>query len=430
MPATPWQKLLHLVAQHRTQLPRQLRTRRACSASKLAVLSSYLLLACSQSPNGQPASGVPQLPAAGRVAPPGQSASQSNPSTAGMLAAAGGGTPAGLIPTAPTSPSTGTAGTGPASPGTPNAGTPSLPPAAAQAGAMANSAGAAANSDPNSATIRMDEFTIEPGAEVFMCQDFDNPFGGVDVAVGRSESVMTPGSHHLHVYYGNASPTERTATPCKNPNEFHPMIHLATIPHQVSEYPAGTAAKLKGSTGLRFQSHYVNITDKPIRASVTLTLTKVDPASVTRWVAQMHFNRIALSIPPGSGQQVTTSCTIPANFGPIGLLSAVSHMHKHGVHFSATTSSGLPLLETSEWDEAPPMDYPQPVMLNPGDAISWTCTYDNDTQAALTYGDSALKNEMCIYIARFFSSPSGDDLECETPLASAMARSTKNIAGQ
>ena len=75
------------------------------------------------------------------------------------------------------------------------------------------------------------------------------------------------------------------------------------------------------------------------------------------------------------------------------------------------------------------MNYPTPIMLNPGDAISWTCSYDNDTDQTLTYGDSALKNEMCIYIARFISSPSGADLECETPFATAMETSSTNTAG-
>jgi hypothetical protein len=306
-----------------------------------------------------------------------------------------------------------------------------LPSAAAPAaaGGGGSSAGAASLPDPNTATIKMDEFEVPAGGEVFMCQDFDNPFGGMDVAVGRSESTLTHGSHHLHVYYGMDAPAA-AAAPCKNPNEFRPMIHLATVPDQVTAYPAGTAAKLKGSTGLRFQSHYVNTSDQPIRASVVVKLTKVDPASVTRWVAQLHFNRTALAIKPGATQSVTTSCTIPDNFGPIGLLFAISHMHKQGVHFVATTSSGVPLLDTTEWDEAPPVDYAQPVMLNPGDAISWTCTYQNPTQQVITYGDSALKNEMCIYIARFFSSPNGDDLECETPSASATARVTKNVAGQ
>ena len=282
----------------------------------------------------------------------------------------------------------------------------------------------------DSVTVRMDEFTVEPGAEVFMCQDFDNPFAGRDVAIGRSESTMTPGSHHLHVYYGKNSAPDVAATPCQDPNEFRPMIHLATIPHQIAEYPASTAATLKGTSGLRMQSHYVNTTDKPLHARVEVKLTAVDPAAVTRWVAQMHFNRTVLRIPPGMGQQVTTTCTIPNTFGPIGLLSAVSHMHRHGVHFLAKTSAGTTLLETTEWDEAPPTVYDTPVMLNPGDAISWTCTYNNDTQTTLTFGDSALKNEMCIYIARFFSSPSGDDLECETPSANAMARSARNATGQ
>jgi hypothetical protein len=42
----------------------------------------------------------------------------------------------------------------------------------------------------------------------------------------------------------------------------------------------------------------------------------------------------------------------------------------------------------------------------------------------LGFGDSAVKNEMCIYIARFFSSPNGDDLSCETPASTGMAKST------
>src|SRR5262249_33950227 len=90
----------------------------------------------------------------------------------------------------------------------------------------AGSAGAGAN-DPNTVSVQMDEFTVPPGGEVFMCQDFDNPFGGVDVAVGRSESIMTKGSHHLHVFYGAGMPLKRMAAECENPNEFRPMIHLA-----------------------------------------------------------------------------------------------------------------------------------------------------------------------------------------------------------
>jgi hypothetical protein len=259
-----------------------------------------------------------------------------------------------------------------------------------------------------------------------MCQDYDNPFGGQDVAIGETTSDMTPGSHHMHVFYGQGTPLHPSVAPCENPNEFRPLLHISTLPHLSSKYDPGTAAKLKGTTGLRLQVHYLNTTDAPVEVHVTFMLTKVDPASVQRWVAQMHFNRVSMTIPPGTGTTISTSCTIPQTFGPIGILSAISHMHKRGVHFTATTSTGVALLDTTNWDDPPPTEYATPVMLDPGDTIDWACSYDNTTGATLTYGDSAEKNEMCIYIARFFSSPNGDDLECETPFPSATATTQTN----
>lgn len=43
-------------------------------------------------------------------------------------------------------------------------------------------------------------------------------------------------------------------------------------------------------------------------------------------------------------------------------------------------------------------------MMNPGDSVTWTCTYDNDNDPGLTltFGQSATTNEMCIYEARYF----------------------------
>jgi hypothetical protein len=199
------------------------------------------------------------------------------------------------------------------------------------------------------------------------------------------------------------------------------MIHLATISDFVSQYPPGMAAKLKGTTGLRTQAHYVNTTGGPLSAQVVVEFTKVDPGPITKWVGQMHFNRTVLTVPPGTGQVVSTSCAIPSTFGPIGLINGVSHMHRRGVHFVATTSGGRTLIDTTEWDEAPPSTYDPPIMVNPGESITWTCTYNNDTGMTLGFGDSATKNEMCIYIARFFSSPNGDDLACETPYPKSTA---------
>jgi hypothetical protein len=53
-------------------------------------------------------------------------------------------------------------------------------------------------------------------------------------------------------------------------------------------------------------------------------------------------------------------------------------------------------------------------VLNAGDRVTWECTYDNTTNRTLTFGESADINEMCIYLARFYSTPNGDQIECQS----------------
>jgi hypothetical protein len=292
----------------------------------------------------------------------------------------------------------------------------------------AGSADAAVNSDfLNTVTITMGSFTVPPNQEVFMCQDYDNPFGGMDVAIGQSESNMTSGSHHLHVFYGADNPPSRTVTACANPYEFRSLLHVAGQPHLVVTYPAGMAAKLKGSVGLRLQSHYLNTTSSAFTANVAVKLYTVDPSTVTKWIAQLYFNRTVLSVPVGDGQVVSTTCTVPSTYGPIGLISGASHMHRRGVHYVATTSTGTSLIDTMQWDEPPIISYNPPIMLNPNDSITWTCTYNNHTMGTLTFGDSAQNNEMCIFLARFYSAPSGDDIECQSPSPQSAGMVTNNV---
>jgi hypothetical protein len=264
----------------------------------------------------------------------------------------------------------------------------------------------------------MQSFQVQPGDEVYMCQNYDNPFGGQDAAVQQVVTDMSSGSHHMHIFYGTTS-TNRALESCSG-LEFHPLLHAAGQPHAETTYPAGMAAKVQGATGLRLQVHYLNTTNDVLTVNVQAKLTTVDPSTVDKWIAELYFNRIGLSVPPGT-QTVTTSCTVPQSYGQIGLIGGGSHMHSRGVHFVATTSTGTQLVDTTEWAEPPAVPYDPPVILNPGDNITWSCTYNNTTGQTLTFGESAAKNEMCIYLARFYSSPSGADLECQSYFATGVA---------
>src|SRR5437773_3606118 len=53
----------------------------------------------------------------------------------------------------------------------------------------------------NFAELTMGPFAVPAGGEVYQCQTFANPFGGHDTEVSAFESHMSPGSHHLLVFY-------------------------------------------------------------------------------------------------------------------------------------------------------------------------------------------------------------------------------------
>jgi hypothetical protein len=379
----------------------------------VALAAACLGISCGTTASGP---GAPYSPGSGGSSPStngsGSSASNASGSSSsgGASSSANGGTGPGGTSTS--NPSGGTSNTGGGTGGMVTVG--------------AGGVDASAN-DANTATITMGSFSVPPNQEVFMCQDFPNPFGGADVAIGESESDMTPGSHHLHVFYGEDSPASLTVSACANPFEFRSLLHVAGQPHLDTKYPAGMAAKLNGSVGLRLQAHYLNTTSSAYTANVVVRLTKVDPSTITKWIAQLYFNRTVLSVPQGDGQVVTTTCTVPSTYGQISLLRGASHMHSRGVHYVANTSTGTKLVDTTIWDEPPISTYDPPITLNPGDSITWTCTYNNMTGGTLTFGDSASKNEMCIFLARFYSAPSGDDIECQSPSPNGTGMVTNNV---
>jgi hypothetical protein len=272
-------------------------------------------------------------------------------------------------------------------------------------------AGAAADL-PGTVTLTTDSFELQPGQEIYKCQNFDNPFAGKDTAVQRIVTDMALGSHHLHVY-NLTEGTSRSLEDC-DISDFHALVHAAGSPHAETNYSAGMATKIRGSTGLRIQLHYLNTAADVKTVKATLKLSPVDASTVTKWVAQLYLNRYVLSVPPGAGQTVTTNCSIPATYGAIGLVGGGTHMHMRGVHFVATTNTGVSLAETTEWNEPPPITYDPPVLMNPGDSVTWTCTFNNDTGKTLSFGPSASKNEMCIYLARYYSASADDtQLECQ-----------------
>jgi hypothetical protein len=266
--------------------------------------------------------------------------------------------------------------------------------------------GGGSNSSLPSVTLETESVTIQPGQETFKCQNFENPFGGVDVAIVQSESSMTA-SHHMHVFYLDSS-TSSALEDCSG-LEFGRLIHGSQTPETVTMYPEGLGKRINGSNGMRIQVHLLNTTAQPITSSVKVTFHYTDPSNITAEVASLYMNQPFINVPAQSTGQASGSCTLPRD---ANVLWAVSHMHQYATHFVATATSGEQIYEGTDWDEPQPRVFDPAMPLRAGTRIDYQCTYDNTSSATLTFGDSAQFNEMCILSAAYYPAPNGEPILC------------------
>jgi hypothetical protein len=249
-----------------------------------------------------------------------------------------------------------------------------------------------------SVTLTLDSFTVPPGGEVYYCQNFANPFGGVDAEVSEFESHMALGSHHMLLFYKEGASND-PLEPCSG-LEFAATPYSTQLPNDSLSFPPGVAALVPGADGFRIQSHYLNVTSTTITASVKVTLHLAAPGTVQQQAGVLFVVDSDINVPPGPAATATVSddCTIPLKVG--------SHMHQHGTDFVAT-AAGAPLFQTSNWSDPSPAEFSPPKVLQAGAPLHFACSYLNNSDQPLTFGESALTDEMCILVASFYPTPTG-----------------------
>jgi hypothetical protein len=238
--------------------------------------------------------------------------------------------------------------------------------------------------------VSMDGFAVPPGGEAYRCQNFANPFGGETVDVDRFEAHMPDGAHHMIVFFVDGiadGPLEE----CSG-SEFHPNVFAAQTPDSVMDMPAGVGVAIPPSSGLRLQIHFINETDNDVTAGVTTRFHVAPPGSIVNHAGQLLFSNEDINVPPAVPTDVTKTCMMPKD---VSLLGASAHIHRHAVHFVATAGDRT-LYETSGWSDLTPARFDPPIDLREGSPVTFTCSYVNDTTTTLTFGESALTDEMCI----------------------------------
>jgi hypothetical protein len=287
---------------------------------------------------------------------------------------------------------------------------------------------AGADAGSETITLTADSFTVAPGAEVYKCQAFPNPFGGAADIVWM-DGEMSAGSHHFFLFNlgpGEAPLYSTTLADCPGAGlEFHPFPYLSQQPSWTVAFPKDANGLpmgypfVSGNT-LMINVHYLNASANPIQAKVSIKIQAYRPGVVKTHVGSLFLNQTTMSAPPGLSdpQGVWGGNPLAASAdGSYTIYSSWSHMHQWGTQFTATTN-GQPFYKESNWDSpglfwhmTPPpgtsnpstaSGQTTPVKMTATQSITWDCQYNNTTGATLTFGDSARSNVMCIYIGQYY----------------------------
>jgi hypothetical protein len=252
-----------------------------------------------------------------------------------------------------------------------------------------------AESDGSTITLTMSPFVVPAGGEVYRCQNFANPFGG-DGAFDAIESHMTAGSHHLAVFYRDAladGPVEE----CSG-LEFSAGPFATQLRDDRVQYPKGIAAVLNAGQGIRLNAHYVNTTSQDLSPTVVVKLRRVAADAKYQRAGLFTMTTLNVDVQPYQSKTIPVDCTAPAD---MSILSVTSHMHRHGVAFRSDVA-GQSLYTSSTWDDPPRQFFDPARQIKMGDKIHFECDFVNRTASALTFGESASTNEMCVLLGQFY----------------------------
>ena len=223
----------------------------------------------------------------------------------------------------------------------------------------------------------------------------------MDVNIQEFESHMVAGSHHMLLFYKPGA-MDTALEDCSG-LEFAATPYGSQTPDDTLTFPPGVAALVPGSDGLRIQSHYLNTTSSPIDAHVVVILHLAAPGSVMNEAGVLFVIDQDIDVPPAASTVNTDDCTLPLD---MNMIRASSHMHRHGTDF-ASTIAGETVYDTTTWSDPVPSAFAPPMVFHAGDPLHFACSFTNDGTSTLTFGESALTNEMCIFTASFYPTQPG-----------------------
>jgi hypothetical protein len=173
-----------------------------------------------------------------------------------------------------------------------------------------------------------------------------------------------------------------------------------------TEFPADVGLVLPDTGRIMIQWHHYNTTGVPqpdgsaVQWCTVPASSRPHAAGIT-FLGTENFNG-PFGMPPGVESEFSTGCT-NNTAEPITIIGFNPHMHLIGVNMKSAVQRVNGPLETVfdepfVFDQQVNYDMDPYVVLQPGDRIDTTCTFNNTTSGAVAFGQST-NDEMCYQFA-------------------------------
>jgi hypothetical protein len=237
--------------------------------------------------------------------------------------------------------------------------------------------------------VEMD-WEVAAASEGYRCKTFTIP---EDIYVTAYKPQVPHGTHHVVFDVVEAPSMPDAVFACAATNLGERKLNGAGVGTEPIELPAGVAQPLRSGQQIHMNLHLFNLGERALQGRAGMWVKTVPASAVEHEAEVILAGPLSLDIPIGRSTR-GGSCTVRAD---ATLYSVGPHMHQKGVHMRATaiTENGEIPIYDDAYDFNHQLWYTIDAMqLKAGDRVDVECTYENDTDRPLRWGDSAL-DEMC-----------------------------------
>jgi hypothetical protein len=294
-----------------------------------------------------------------------------------------------------------------------------------------NEGGVGASSAALTSTVTMGPIDLAAGDEKTVC--IVKSLGNTeDMVLSSIDATLAPGSHHLIVYRTTAA-ENLTPTPCMpfggvGVGADRPVL-IVTTPTGSWKFPDGVGLELKPDQMLRIEAHYINTGSTDIQGHGTVTFHGAPAAAAPFQPADVFvWGTLNISVPAKS--QASTPVNFQAGIAGTQMLSISTHEHRLGTLVQAWESpgpgsQGMQIANDKDWSNPAWTALEPPFAFDGRSGVSYQCSWNNTTDQAVMFGESAL-DEMCFILGYYYPSTGVDvcvDGACEYRAADAGAAS-------